>query len=71
LRLDQVPLLRAPVRDEQAAMRALEALVAIGATLKELCLEALVAMWADDPVLRVGLGAPSHLREDSHVTLCP
>src|SRR5215210_4041855 len=62
-RLDEVLLVRTRKGDEQAAVWALEALVADRGAAQELALEALAAMRADDLVRAavVGGGSGSHL----------
>jgi cation diffusion facilitator family transporter len=53
-------LLRSPEGDEQTAVRALEALVPLGVTAQERCLERLAAVGADDLVGGLGFWALSH-----------
>ena len=61
LRLDPVLLLSPSVGDEEPAMRALEALMAVGAAAQKLRREPLVAVRADDLVVAVGLGGLGHI----------
>ena len=59
-RLDAVLLIGAVVRDEELAVRAFEALVAVGAARQHLRLEGLLAVGADDLVRGLLLGGAGH-----------
>jgi hypothetical protein len=59
-RLDPVLLVGALVGDKELAMRAFEALMAVGAAREELGLEGLLAVRTDDLVGRLLLGRTRH-----------
>jgi hypothetical protein len=60
LRLDAILLVGARERDEESAVRALEALVAVGRPAQERSLERLLAVGADDLVGRLGIVGLRH-----------
>ena len=66
-RVDDVLVAGAVERDEKTAVRALEPVVAVGAAMKELRLERLVAVRADERVAESGVGRLSHAGNNSLV----